>query len=34
MNWDRIQMSWNQLKGKVVFERFRAIGDNGKGVCS
>jgi hypothetical protein len=31
MNWDRIQGSWKQLKGKTVFERFRAMDDNGKG---
>jgi hypothetical protein len=29
MNWDQIQVSW---KGKIVFERFRAKDDNGKGL--
>jgi hypothetical protein len=31
MNWDQIQVSWRQLKGKFIFERFRAMDDNGKG---
>jgi hypothetical protein len=29
MNWDQLQVSWKQLKGKFVFERFRAMDDNG-----
>ena len=32
MNWDQLQVSWKQLKGKFVFERFRAMDDNGKGL--
>ena len=32
MNWDQIQVSWKQLKGKFVFQRFKAISDNGKGL--
>ena len=32
MNWDQIQVSWKQLKGKSVFQRFRAMDDNGKGL--
>jgi hypothetical protein len=32
MNWDQIQVSWKQLKGKFVFQRFRAMDDNGKGL--
>ncbi len=32
MNCDQIQGSWKQLKGKIVFERFRAMDDNGRGL--
>ena len=30
MNWDQIQVSWKQLKGKFAFQRFRAMDDNSK----
>ena len=30
MNWDQIQVSWKQLKGKFASQRFRAMDDNGK----
>jgi hypothetical protein len=32
MNWDQIQVTWKQLKGKIVFERFRVSEDTGKGL--
>jgi hypothetical protein len=32
MNWDQLQVSWKQLKGKFVFQRFRTMDDNGKGL--
>ena len=30
MNWDQVQVSWKQVKGKFVFRRFRAMDDDGK----
>ena len=30
MNWDQIQVSWKQVKGKFVFRRFRAMDDDGR----
>jgi hypothetical protein len=30
MNWDQIQVSWNQLKDKYVRQRFGVNGDSGK----
>ncbi len=32
MNWDQIQVSWEQLKGKFASQRFMAMDDNGKGL--
>jgi hypothetical protein len=32
MNWDQIQVSWKQVKGKFVFRRFRAMDDDGRGL--
>ena len=32
MNWDQLQVSWKQLKGKLVFQRLRTMDDNGKGL--
>ena len=32
MNWDQIQVSWKQLKGKFVLQWFRVTDDNGKGL--
>jgi hypothetical protein len=31
MNWDQLQVSWRQLKGEFVFQRFRTMDNNGKG---
>jgi hypothetical protein len=30
INWDQIQVSWNQLKDKYVRQWFRVKGDSGK----
>jgi hypothetical protein len=32
MNWDRIQVSWEALKGKIVFQWFRAADDSNNGL--
>jgi hypothetical protein len=32
MNWDQLQVRWKQRKGKFVFQLFRTVDDNGKGL--
>lgn len=32
MNWDQVHVTWKQLKGKIVFERFRVSEDTGMGL--
>jgi hypothetical protein len=32
MNWDQLQVSWKQLRGKFAFQWFQAMDDNGKGL--
>jgi len=32
MNWDRIQVSWKQLKEKFMLQWVRATDDNGKSL--
>jgi hypothetical protein len=34
MNWDQLQVSWKQLKGKFVFQRLRTVDNNGKDQLS
>ena len=32
MNWDQVQVTWKQLKGKIVFDRFGVSEDTRMGL--